>query len=30
VLGDWWTLYQEVDETQRKNLFAEIEIQQRR
>ena len=30
ALGDWWTLYQEVDETQRKNLFGEIEIQQRR
>jgi poly(A) polymerase len=29
VLGDWWTLYQEVDETQRKNLFGEIEIHQR-
>jgi poly(A) polymerase len=29
ALGDWWTLYQEVDETQRKNLFGEIEIQQR-
>ena len=30
ALGDWWTLYQEVDETQRKKLFSEIDNRTRR
>ena len=30
ALGDWWTEYQEMDETQRKKLFSEIDIRPRR